>query len=432
MDSALRESAFDFGRQRLAPIFAAFAELLLREAGRRDVGRLLFLARDGSLLMEATRGMQLPGKAPAIELRYVHISRRVAMLSALQTLTPDALRAADAIRAGAPSLRKQLEFHGIDPAPLEQVLARHRLSADDALPDSTIDGLLTDADFRRAIAEQASASRRLLGAYLGQACGNAERPRAWVDIGWRGTIQACVESGLAGEETSLPGFGFYLGLWSENESLPRAPNSLGLLCDRRRGRGPLEASAWHAAHLLEAICRANEGTTIGYRAGEKTVVPVLCDDARRGAEIVSDRFARRIREGVLAGIGDLAASATWRERDDRTLRREAQHGLLSLTFFPGASEVELGRQLVHSEGHAGDWSLPMILPGVSPWLAPRRWLAGLGSPWRAGYAAATGGWPFAVGYLGFETAMGYLPAPWRLRLANFARRLSGITPVPKA
>lgn len=430
MDSALRESAFDFGRQRLAPIFAAFAELLLREAGRRDVRQLLFLARDGSLLLEATKRLQLKNKAPpAIELRYVHISRRVAMLSALQTLTPDALRATCAIRAGEPSLRKQLEFHGIDSAPLEQLLARHRLSADAALSDSRIDDLLADADFHRAINEQAGASRRLLGTYLRQVSGNTEGLRAWVDIGWRGTIQACVESIRAAEGTSLPGFGFYLGLWSENESLPRASNSLGLLCDRRRGRGPLEASAWHAAHLLEAICRANEGTTIGYRLNGAAIAPTLCDDALRAAEIASDRFAQRIREGVLAGVEVLAASPTWRGRDDEALRRQAQHALMNIAFFPRAAEVELGRQLAHSEGHASDWSLPMILPGVSPWFAPLRWLAGLGSPWRAGYVAATGGWLFAASYFGFEAAMGYLPAAWRLRLANFARRLSGIAPV---
>lgn len=432
MDSALLKSAFDFGRQRLAPIFAAFAELLLREARRRNVSQLLFLARDGNLLMEVTRRLQLKDMSPpAIELRYVHISRRVAMLAALRDLTPDTLRAADAIRAGAPSLRKQLEFQGIDPVPLEHLLANHRLSASETLPESRIGDLLADNEFRRAIAQQASASRRLLGTYLGQARRSTDGLRAWVDIGWRGTIQACVESGLAAEGTPLPGFGFYLGLWSESGGLPSAWNSLGLLCDRRRGCNPLEASAWHAAHLLEAICRANEGTTIGYRLDGADVVPTLCDDALRGAEIASDRFAQRVREGILAGVEDLAASQTRRGRDDGALRRQAQYALMKLAFFPRASEVELGRQLVHSEGHAGDWSLPLILPGASPWLAPRRWLSGLGSPWRAGYVAATGGWLFAASYLGFETAMGYLPPAWRFGLANFARRLSGIAPVSK-
>lgn len=421
------EKAYRLGHDVLGRVFASFARILVHEASRRGIDRLVFLARDGHLLLQATAGLLDAGnESTRPELAYVRVSRRVAALAALQELDAKALEAGSSVRSGESTLRKCLEYHGLDCAQLTPWLDRHGLAADLAPSLEAIQPLLSDPGFRQTVANQAAQQRTLLHRYLSQEGALSVTAAAWVDIGWRATIQRqfATAFGESSHIHSMPWF--YFALWNEHGPPPHPRDAKGLISDQRRGHGLLEASPRHLAHLLEAIGRADEGTTIGYELNGGIVAPLLLDDTRRQAEIKGNELAERIRAGILDRVGQLAADPKWYRQTDDRLRLVAQSTLLRLAFFPTAGEIAIGRQLSHTEGHASDWHTPLILAGPHPLRTPRLWLAGMASPWRGGYVSASGGPALAAAYFAFEAMLSVLPTSINGWLADQARRMAGI------
>ncbi|WP_291997710.1 hypothetical protein [Candidatus Accumulibacter sp. ACC012] len=418
-------SNYEFGHATLGPVIASFALLLIREAGRRKLHRLAFVARDGELLWKATQRLLhgLPAQ-PALDLVYIYLSRQATAPAALDTMDAAAFKAASAVRAGPLTVGKLLEFHGLGGNGLIDQLEKHKLAMDTGISSSSmLSGLFADEGFQAEVATMIAEQKKLLLTYLSQQGIDAGSSTGLVDIGWRGSIQSNLSKVVPG---ILPGF--YFGLWSEGSSpdtLP--PTALGLISDQRRGRYLREGAAWHVAHLLEAICRAHEGTTLSYCEMDGRVVPLLAADHIRRAEIASDASANDIRTGILDRIEELARDTSWNCQSDNELRRGAQNSLFKLAFFPSAAAIVVGKSLVHTEGHAGGWSAPLIAPGpYRPFTAPRQWLAGLASPWRSGYVCATGGKGFAWLFLGMEAVLASLPPQMRCLLVNLMRRFAGL------
>lgn len=425
-----RDMAYRLGHDVLGPVFASFARILVHEASRRGIARLVFLARDGHLLLQATAGLlDAANECARPELAYVRVSRRVAALAALQELDAKALEAGASVRSGEPTLRKSLEYLGLDCAPLAPWLDRHGLAADLAPSPAALQRLLADHGFRQVVANQATEQRMLLHRYLAQEGALSAIPAAWVDIGWRATIQRHFDSAFVDSRSidSMPWF--YFALWDEHGPPPQPRDAIGLIGDQRRGNGLLEASPRHLAHLLEAICRADEGTAIGYELNGETVVPRLLDGKGRQAEVAGNELAECIRAGILDRVRQLGADPKWHRQTDDRLRAVAQSTLLRLAFFPNSEEIAIGRQLSHTEGHASDWHASLILAGQHPLRSPRSWLAGMASPWRGGYVAASGGPALAAAYFAFEAVMSVLPGFVSGWLADLARRMAGIPPL---
>src|SRR5262249_35075969 len=119
---------------------------------------------------------------------------------------------------------------------------------------------------------------------------------------------------------------------------------------------------------------------------------------------------RRIREGVLWAADRYAESEAPWPPDEVHRRRRTQRALRKLAFFPTAAELDIGRALVHTETALEGWSSPLVAPSSSsPLIGPRKWIAGLRSPWRAGYVAATGGPMLSAAMLGAEGVLLRLP-----------------------
>lgn len=419
---------YEFGHATLGPVIAGFALLLVREAERRKLRRLAFVARDGDLLREATRRLLHHFSMPAApELTYVHLSRRATALPALDTMDAAAVEAAAAVRAGPLTLGMLLEFHGLSANRLINRLEKHKLGLDTRISSpSLLSDLFADKEFQSEIKTSIAEQKDLLSSYLAQQGLQAGSSTALVDIGWRGSIQNNLSKAFPGILTGL-----YFGLWAEDgftDSLPS--NSLGIICDQRRGRDLHEGAAWYAGHLLEAICRASEGTTLGYREVDGQIVPLLAADGSRSAEIQSAAVAEVIRTGILDRMEELAKDTSWRCQTDDQLQRAAQDSLFQLAFFPCPAAITIGKSLVHTEGHANGWSAPLIASGPHrPLTSPRQWLAGLSSPWRAGYVCSTGGTGLAWLFLGAEATLGCLPPKARSLLANLARRWAGLPTV---
>lgn len=423
--------AHSLGRDALGPAFVAFAHLLLRHARRRGHHRLAFVARDGDLLLRTvTQLSETSGGSDRPELAYVYLSRRATALPARPQVDAFALAEALAARAGQGTLREALDFLGI-PLPIAAPVL-DRLGIDAGSPcreGSVLTALLADRHFQAAVAGERDRQRDTLAAYLVQEGVGWGPPTLLVDIGWRGSILWNLEQAFVTQPRFQIPAGAFFGLWSEDGrvgSLP--PDSVGLVSDVRRRRNVVEGAAWYAAFLLEAVCRANEGTTVGYAARQGRIEPVLAGESasRRREEATAD-LAQTIREGILDFVTDSAGDPRWQKASDVELRRIAQHALLRLACFPSADEIAVGAQLVHTEGHAEDWSASLIAADrPHPLRTPRRWLAGLASPWRAGYVRSTGGPLLAGGFLLAESLLLALPPAARGTLTTLARRMASI------
>lgn len=422
----LSDPVFRVGYQSLGPIFAAFSHLLLTESRNRGIGRFAYVARDGDLLREASARLAASARClgvPAME--YVYFSRRSVALPHLRKLDAEALRQVRAIRSGGPLLVRLLAYLGIDLDVLPNDLAR---KAHDDPPD--VVAFLADPRLSLIVDERRVIHKSLLEGYLRQeGLWGEEEATALVDVGWRGTIQTALNETFANHPGFTPIPGFYVGLWSESGPLPSSGTpAWGLLGDLRRGRGLLEGALWQLAFVLEAVCRASHGTVIGYaRDVENRIQPVLAiGTAARAAELSREERVARIREGILAYIDAWGETIGPSLRVPRGLRLRTQWRAFRLAFFPRRWEIGVLGDLVQTEGHAETWSVPLIsVQRPSPLTAPRDWLAGLASPWRSGYVAATGGPMLSFTFVLAEGFLNRFPSV-RIRLQEIVRQRVGL------
>lgn len=420
-------SSLEFGYRTLGPLIVGFVRLVLAQAKQDGMTRLTFLARDGHLAFEVAKTFVDPTHSGGPSLDYLYVSRR--SVGPLSANLSDLLSADDLeSTAAADRLIDQLRAVGINGDSLPGLMSYFGLSE---LVTTSSEGNLTGrkADtLRRFLADRAGLSslnvallpvRQRVLQYLQEREVFSEHT-ALVDIGWRGTTHetlcaAARQNGLASPRA------YYLGLWNPDSELSAHIERLGLVCDHRRGRNLLEASAWNCFAVLEACCRAEHGMVIGYSENAHgTVDPVqLASGAARDAEKISIDAQREIREGVIAYAGWAAQYARCVEPEVEQLRRALQIRLFKLAFFPTKSGRDVGRVLVHSEPTDDDWSSKLILkraPGL------RGWIKGIRSPWKGGYFRLYSGIPGAVAYVLAESVLSVVSTKSKLAIR---RRIFG-------
>lgn len=429
-DKIVDSRAYRLGFEVLGPILVCFAHLLYRHARQVNSQCLAFVARDGDLLWRVASHLpHAPGECRRPMLRYIHLSRRATALPAHPTIDAMTVGGMLAQRPARETVGELIDSLGVPAAIAEASLAKYaidplgRASSEQGLP-----AMFADQDFRLMIDSEREKQRSALKSYLLAQGIGFDSSTLLVDIGWRGTILRNLHYAFAQDRDLILPQAAYFALWSEDGSTPEFPrNATGLVCDLRRSRGLREASAWYAAFLLEAICRANEGSTLGYEWAGDTVKPLLAaDSASRRAESAASPTAVAARHGILAYVEQQGANSRWLAADDRSLRASAQAGLLRLACFPSEDEIQIGGRLVHTETHAASWYAPLVANHrPHPLLFPREWLAGLSSPWRMGYVRATGGPLLSCVALLADSLLRLSPPMYRA-LAQFTRRNAGI------
>lgn len=247
------------------PLLAAFAMWILRTARQEKLGRLYFMARDGQLLLDITRRLA-DRMGIAIDLRYLHCSRRATLLPAIFDASEREVRWT--LEGGdAPTVNRVLQLLSLTAAEVSDALVAA------GFPESTWDAplqasaadrlmsLITTGPVRSKVLECAETARNALTEYLrGQGCLDGT-PFGFVDLGWSGSSQAALSAILFKHGISTT-TGLYLGI-SKRQRRTGNERLLAFLRDR-------ESSVGYVYHLpavealFEAFCTADHGMTVGY------------------------------------------------------------------------------------------------------------------------------------------------------------------------
>jgi hypothetical protein len=414
------EIAFRCGHESLGIVFAAFTHQLLNKARQDNIERLLFVARDGHLLLRlAELFLRSEPRCDSPQLGYLHISRRVVALSATPIIGPKEVAAVLRVRSDGDPVSRFANYYNLPEASLRKIGE----CSNDPLQ-------LIDSSGGRALVKHARASQlAALTAYLEQESVFGTKRTALVDVGWKASIQCALNRIYCDRPEFSPLHGYYLGLWSDDprHTIPSSSLFQGLISDMRRGRSVSEGAAWHSAFIIEALCRADHGTVIDLlKDAGKGIIPLHdSDTASRRAEMRSESLREPIIDGILEYTHAYLASGRAGMPNAEDSLRRARSALIKLSFLPSASEIETLGKLIHTESHAPNWSTALISgKRTHPLKSPRIWLRGLRSPWRGGYIAWTLGVFGGHVFKGLENVFARIPPQMKEHLRQWLLRVS--------
>ncbi len=365
---------WDLGAGLTAPMAVGLLRWIDREAGRRGVDRLLFLARDAQLLERLYTG--------GLPRTYLCCSRHSLNNCLFDPRDPGNREWLFALER--PTVRAVLANCNLTPESLADPLAEAGVPAalfDRPLPLTRLMRTMDDAFAHPGVAARLGTHQEgqlaSFAEYLHLLGVGSDESLAVVDLGWRGTIQRQLGRILPRLGFGRPLTGFYFGC-----------NALDLDAAAFLSLDP----GWLARYrvLVEVLFPASHGQTLSYRDGAPVLAPhphlalAEWEDLRRGAE---------------AGAAALAET-------------EITPAMLARALEGAATEP--------------DWHLADLLAGVrfnaglepgQRFLEPR--LADAlraGMPWPEGYLR----WRFPAARGARDRAL--RAAAWGLREARYARR----------
>lgn len=264
-----------------AVVLAAFVQAAVDEARSAGLTRLHFLARDGQVL--ARVAAELGAHRSGVEVRYVHASRRAWRLAAFGADGQDL----DQLASLALDARELPEFL----LPLGEAIAP---------PAAWGDVPAWIGDHRARIEAWAREQAAFARAYLEREGLVEDQPVGLVDLGWSGTLQACLVRLRRAWGCTAPVCGWYLGCLRGGD-----PGLRSFLYPA----GQAERRFVHAASAWEMLCPADHGTLLGYgRDGEPRLAPADALTIAR-ARAIQDVIANVATNVVVSGCALPAAAA---------------------------------------------------------------------------------------------------------------------------
>ena len=291
----------------VVPFLLSYVSSVLRDAQRRGLRRLYFVARDGQV-MHAIAQVLSP-LYPCIELRYLYGSRR-AWIPAALSVADERWRQLAYMRGEMNRASDLLERLGLGKDDIEAVRSvlgwsqaewARNLSERQAV--EFLDGLLGHREVAYRLHEQAARLRTIVGAYFRQEGLFDPVPWALVDVGWAFNCQAALRHILeleAGREIDVRGY--YVG--AARRSLPT--EIVGdVHCFLRQSGSMLSRRRVVFEHVFTP---ATHPSTAGYSwSADAVLVPSLGPEVRSDVELDYahrlNRIARMAAEDYMRDPG---------------------------------------------------------------------------------------------------------------------------------
>jgi len=257
------------------PVICAFVLWVLQRAKAHGLKRLLFVARDGQIMLKVAR-IIAPKIGVDLEMSYIFAGRQVVNLAGLKAVDEPAI---DWIveTAAILSIDDILDRVGLKQTDVAAELEKYRLPLSGVIGPANVEALrqfVADPNVTSRILQAAAARRGELQRYLAS-CGLMDEHQCGVvDIGWRGRVFRAIAE-IIGERHAFRHTGFYFGLFGK-PSAAIARNMEAFLFqvddDGVRGSGhdiPV------LAYAMEIFCQADHGPALAVRNDGSGYVPVL-------------------------------------------------------------------------------------------------------------------------------------------------------------
>ena len=413
----------------LAPSVVAFALHVAEQAAELGFDRLYFLSREGLVLQRVYRILKrrgvLPGGLPPD--RYLFLSRASTFLASMAELSEEEVLRYT-IQYREQSLLDVLRNLSLPRDPFVGIAASCGLDEPDRpmfrpTEDPAFRRFLASPEARAGFAVHRDRARATLRRYLEQQQLFGTRRVAFIDIGWKGSMQDNVVAAFRGS----PGFpevhGLYLGYQVPEAPPPPPWPREGYLADTRRGDTDDEDFFLNSS-IFEMATTANHGTTTGYRPGRgnpQKLVPVLeHHEVERG---LAERFFLGAQEAIYAHARAFAEMRPALPFSSEELRAGVLAPFLRYARYPTRAEAREFLRYAHVESFGVEEVTTYDLR-LDPWRWLRRGPLGAlrqlyrefqRNPWRPGVVRRSG-LPFGV----------YLYDLWRAMRVGAWRRSSRI------
>ncbi|NED99613.1 hypothetical protein [Phytoactinopolyspora halotolerans] len=284
-----------------APALVGYVLWILLRAQRLSLRRVVFLARDGQVILDIARRLVKALDLP-IELTYLYVSRRSTNLAAT---------------FGATEEETGWVFRDLSVLSPDEVLDRFDLQWDDVRHLLSVDRTVTrpvsgaavgeamrehlkyDGPVRQMVLDRAAARRELVLDYLKQDGLLDGEPYGIVDFGGVGSQVRAVHALVSAAGAAPPRI-FMMGLDRPEDAGLVTPDDEPAwvrdtecyLYDHRRGRGIRRARGFGTC--VQMFCAADHGTVVGYGRENGRVIPELAtpsDDATMSWGLLTMRAA---------------------------------------------------------------------------------------------------------------------------------------------
>lgn len=254
------------------PILFAYASWVLREAQKRHIKRLYFIARDGYIPKLIVDKLIEAKNIQGIQTHYIYGSRRAWRMPSYDGM-PGTLRwmTATAYAGDMTTTGKIAAYLQIAQGELEDFLPEtyRNLSREWSWMEITLlfYRLEHNAKFRAFLREKMNPRRDLVRRYLENVIDTQDEHFAFVDLEGRGVTQVCLSKIMA-DFCRVPIRTFFFSLWEMmNEGVCQNFNYLPSFLQHNV--------------MIGIMCRAPHGQTDGYEAqADGKIVPVLREDEK--------------------------------------------------------------------------------------------------------------------------------------------------------
>ena len=343
---------YSLSKEKVSPVLYSYVDWVIREAEKRGISTLYFLARDGYVLREIAE-LICQNRRLSMECRYLYCSRMSLRMPTYHFIGEEAfpLIFADGYHVSLQSVFDRVNMpRELWTSVMEQAGISENTDIKKEINHQEIEcyrqKLLNSRIFMEYIFESSRQAYVLALKYFRQEKILDQEKVAIVDSGWTGSMQRSMRQLLQSAGWNGKIIGFYFGMFVS----PKAEDG-EYLCYYFSGNTNKKNKVLFCNNLLECFLSAPHGMTTGYTENveENRIVPVCKPNPQR------DQM-HRIQEQI-AGILDGTRELT---HEDRVVsKNECQKILRKIMGRPDRLTVNIYGQFLFCDDTAEDYGLAL-------------------------------------------------------------------------
>lgn len=284
-----------------SPVVVMYALYILRQAEKRGIRRLYFLARDGYLVYKAATAL-CKKNGLDIHCSYFYCSRYSLRMAAYRFHDDSAFDRLF-IYSYRLTAENMLCRGGFTPEEREKVYSEIAFDGSaeaDIMDRKTFDEFCgrvkKSAAFEEILQRKSDAAYDNIVSYIKKEGLGDYDSIGIVDLGWTGSLQYTLRRLLDSMDIKTTITGFYVGMLEKPKSSDGSSYDTWLFTEKSK-----RIKAWFAHNLLECLFSAPHGMTVGYEKHGDDVQPVLSDSENdsRYVKTIEDITLKLIESGSL-------------------------------------------------------------------------------------------------------------------------------------